>query len=58
MLRRSSIRIREQSIIADQFIGKIEHTFLNEKENINKTEEELFSLLFVNVKHRELYKAC
>ena len=31
ILRRSSIRINAQSIIADQFLGKIEHTFLNEK---------------------------
>ena len=34
LLRRSSIRIHEQSIIASQFLGKMEHTFINEKENV------------------------
>lgn len=31
LLRHSSIRISEESIIAQQFLGKIEHTFINEK---------------------------
>jgi len=29
LMRRSSIRIHEESIIANQFLGKIEHTFIN-----------------------------
>ena len=34
LLRRSSIRIRDQSVIAQQFIGKLENVFLNEKEGV------------------------
>lgn len=32
-------------------------TFLNEKEGIKKVEDEIFTLLFVNVHHKELYTA-
>ena len=35
MLRRSSIRVSEQSVIAEQFLGKIEHTFINSKESVS-----------------------
>lgn len=32
--RRSSIRISEKSIIGEQFIGKIENCFINEREKV------------------------
>ena len=46
-----------ESTIGKEFFGKMETTFLNEKEGIRKAEEEMFTLLFVNVRHKELYTA-
>lgn len=51
MLRRSSIRIHERSIIAEQFIGKIENSFINEKENV-------LLVLLRSAKQNSNYSVC
>jgi ubiquitin carboxyl-terminal hydrolase 25/28 len=56
-MKRSSIKILEESTIGKEFIGKHETTFINNKENIRKVEEEMFTLLYVNVRNKELYTA-
>lgn len=57
LLKRSSVRMMEESMIGKEFLGKNETTFINDKEGIRKSEDEIFSLLYANVRFHELYTA-